>query len=174
MLTVVDLDRVSTKTGQLHRAVFGGLPARRILYISEQLRLLLTGQAPGMNQKQIERWLVARAVLEQFVDGKWITVKSKPKSRAELAILCPHSDEIWEIRDVKPRPSLRILGSFAQKDLFVALAPYERSELGAKGSTEWTRALQQYKTQWTWLFGQERPISGSFPDDYLSNARHLD
>jgi len=174
MLTLAHLDRVSITTGQLHRAVFGGLPARRILYISEQIRLLLIGQAPRMDQKRIERWLVARAVLEQFVDGKWMTVKSNPKSRAELAILCPHSDEIWEIRDVKPRPSLRILGSFAQKDCFVALAPYERSELGAKGSPEWARALQEYKVQWTWLFGRERPISGGFPNDYLSNARHLD
>ena len=174
MLTQAVVDRVCSETGELYRAVFQGLPSRRILYISEVLRLLLIGQAPGMNRKQVERWLSARAVLEQFVDGKWMTVKSNPRSRAELAILCPFADEIWEIRDVKPRPSLRILGSFAQKDFFIALAPYERAQLGAKGSTEWSRALQDYKAQWTRLFGQERPISGSFPNDYLSLARSLD
>ncbi len=50
-----------------------------------------------------------------------------------MAILCPHDAGIWEFRDVKPKPSLRILGGFMQKDVFVALAPYERSEFGKKG-----------------------------------------
>ncbi len=174
MLTIADLERVCNATGQLHRAIFPRLPARRILYISEQVRLLITGQAPSMDLKRRERWFRARAVLEQFVDGKWMSVKSKPNSRGELAILCPHSDEIWEIRDVRPKPSLRILGSFASKDLFIALSPYERSELGAKGSAEWATALEIYKTQWRWLFDRHRPMSGSFPNDYLSLARCLD
>ncbi len=174
MLTIADLDTIWSATGQLHRAAFPGLPERRILYISEQLRLLITGQAVGMDIRTLGRWLSARAVLESFVDGRWMTVKSKQKSRAQFTILCPHADEIWEIRDVKPRPSLRILGSFAYKDLFIALAPYERSALGAKGSPEWARALQEYKTQWSWLFDGHRPMSGSFPNDYFSDARHLD
>lgn len=92
-----------------------------------------------------------------------------------MTVLCPHEDGIWEIRDVRPKPSLRILGSFAQKDVFIALAPYERSELGGKGSEEWTNALQNYKAQWTELFDGHRPMSeGSYPNDYLSFARHLD
>jgi hypothetical protein len=128
-----------------------------------------------MDLKMRGRWLTARAVLENFVDGKWVTFKSKPKSRAEIAILCPHEDGIWEFRDVKPRPSLRILGSFSEKDVFIALAPYERSELGAKGFEGWTNALQNYKAQWTALFNGHQPMSGgSLPDDYLSLARHLD
>jgi hypothetical protein len=174
MLTVADVDKVCVTTGQLHKAIFPGIPARRTLYISEQVRLLINGQSVGMDKKMLERWLTARAVLEAFVDGNWMTVKSKPKSRAQLAILRPYADEIWEIRDVRPRPSLRILGSFAQKDFFIALAPYERSKLGAKGSAEWTRALQDYKTHWNWLFNGHQPMSGSFPNDYFSYARHLD
>ena len=129
----MDADKVCATTGQLHRAILPGLPTRRILYISEQIRLLINGLAVGMDKKMLERWLTARAVFEAFLDGNWMTIKSKPKSRAQLAILCPHADEIWEIRDVKPRPSLRVLGSFARKDFFIALAPYERLEFGAKG-----------------------------------------
>lgn len=174
MLTIADVDRVCAMTGQLHRAMFPGLHARRTLYYSDFVRLLLLGQAPGMTAAQRGRWLAARAVLEAFVDGYWMTVKSKPKSRAQFAILEPHSDEVWEIRDVKPKPSLRILGSFASKDFFIALAPYERSQLGKKTSPEWAMALQIYKEQWKWLFDGHQPMSGSFPDDYLSNARHLD
>ena len=128
-----------------------------------------------MDAKRRERWLVARAVLEAFVDGRWITTKSKPKSRAEMAILSPPEAGVWEFRDVKPRPSLRILGGFMQKDIFVALAPYERAELGNKGSQEWSDALRDFKQQWEQLFDGHKPMSGgAYPDDYLSFARHLD
>jgi len=62
-----------------------------------------------------------------------------------------------------------------QKDVFVALAPYERPELGEKGSQEWNNALQDFKSQWETLFGHHKPIAGGkYPDDYLSFARHLD
>jgi hypothetical protein len=176
VLTISDIDRLcETQGSQLHKAVFPGLPAVRTLYISERVKQLITGTAPGMDIEMRGRWLTARAVLESFVDGKWITIKSKPKSRAEMTVLCPRGDGIWEIRDVKPKPSLRILGSFIQKDVFIALAPYERSELGAKDSEGWTNALQNYKVQWTELFDGHRPMSeGSYPDAYLSLARYLD
>jgi hypothetical protein len=155
--------------------VFPGLRPRRTLYISDKVRQFITASAPGMDLKTRGRWLSARALLEAFVDGKWITIKSKPKSRAEMAILCPPEDGIWEFRDIKPRPSLRILGSFAEKDVFIALSPYERSELGAKGSAEWTNALRDYKDQWTKLFGRHQPMSGwSDPHAYISLSRYLD
>jgi hypothetical protein len=175
MLTIADLDGIcENPRSQLHKAVFPGLPSRRTLYFSEKVRLLITGSLPEMDAKKKGRWLAARAVLEAFVDGHWITVKSKPNSRAQMAILCPHEDEIWEIRDVKPKPSLRILGSFTHRDVFIALAPYERSELGEKGSDGWNNALLDYKAKWTELFDGHRPMSGNYPDAYLSLARHLD
>jgi|SRR5271155_2270840 len=176
MLTITDIDRICEIHGdQLSKAIFPGLPARRTLYISEKVRQFITSAAPGMDIKMRGRWLTARAVLEAFVDGKRITIKSKAKSKAEIGILCPHEDGIWEFRDVRPRPSVRILGSFTEKDVFIALAPYERAELGAKHSEGWTNALQNYKAEWTTLFDGHRPMSeGSYPDDYLSLARHID
>ena len=99
-----------------------GLHPRRTLYIAEKVRQFITGTAPGMDVKMRGRWLVARAVLEAFVDGKWISIKSKPKSRAEMAILCPHKDGIWEFRDVKPRPSVRILAALPRR-MFSLLWP---------------------------------------------------
>jgi hypothetical protein len=127
-----------------------------------------------MDKKLKAKWLSCRALLEHFVDGKIITIKTKPKSRGEMAILCPPKDEVWEFRDVRPRPSVRILGSFADYNVFIALAPYERIELGEKGSEGWTRALSDYKTRWTELFNGHRPMSGRYPDGYLSDARYFD
>jgi|SRR5579862_5381263 len=176
MLTAPEIDKICENSGgALIKAVFPGLAPRRTLYISEKVRALITGTAANMDSKMRERWLVARAVLEAFVDGHWITTKSKKKSRAEMAVLCPQAAGIWEFRDVKPRPSLRILGGFLQKDVFVALVPYERSELGKKGSQEWRDALQNFNVQWELLFGGHKPMSGGrYPDDYLSLARPLD
>jgi hypothetical protein len=128
------------------QTIFPGLAPRRTLYISEKVRQLITGTSPGMDVEMRGRWLTARVVLETFMDGKWITIKS---SRAQMTILRPPEDGIWEIRDVKPKPSLRILGSFIERDVFVALAPYERSELGAPDSAGWSNALRAYKTEWT-------------------------
>jgi hypothetical protein len=175
MLTIADVDAVCQAPGsQLHKAIFPGLPARRTLYVSDLVIARITGTSPGMDKKLKAKWLSCRALLEQFVDGGRITIKSKPKSRGEMAILCPPEDEIWELRDVKPRPSVRILGSFVEMDVFIALAPYERSELGAKGSEGWTNALINYKTKWTELFDGHRPMSGRYPDGYVSDARYFD
>ena len=177
MLTITEIDKICEKsTNQLCKAIFPAcVHPRRTLFVSEKVRTFISGTAPGMDEKMRRRWLTARAVLEAFVDGNWITTKSKPKSRAEMAILCPHEDGVWEFRDVKPRPSLRIFGAFMQKDVFIALAPYERSELGEKGSQEWTNALQDFKAQWQKLFdGHKAMYGGKYPDDYLSFARHLD
>ena len=92
-----------------------------------------------------------------------------------MAILCPHYAGVWKFRDIEPKPSLRILGAFMHKDVFAALAPYERSELGPKGSQEWSNALQDFNAQWEQLFDGHKPKSGgTYPDDYLSLARHLD
>lgn len=176
MLTIPEIDTICQESGgQLHKAVFPGLPQRRTLYISETVRQYITGTAPGMDVEMRGRWLTARAVLEAFVDGRWITTKSKPKSRAEMAILCPYEDGIWEFRDVKPKPSLRILGSFTEKDVFVALSPYERSKLGDKATGAWKKALEDFKAEWKKFFDGHQPMSGgSYPDDYLNLARHLD
>ena len=175
MLTIAEIDKICESSGgELHKAIFPGLLPRRTLYISEKVRQLITGTAPNMDVKKRERWLIARAVMEAFVDGKWITTKSKPNSRAEMAILCPQQDGVWEFRDVKPKPSLRVIGGFMQKDVFIALAPYERSELGPKGSRGWTEALKNFRVQWGQLFSGHSPMFGGYPDDYLSLARHLD
>lgn len=176
MLTIAEIEQIcDTHPELLSRAIFPGLPARRVLYLSEKVRQFITGAWPGMDIEMRGRWLTARAVLESFVDGKRITIKSRPKSRGEMSILCPHNDGIWEFRDVKPKPAVRILGSFSEKDVFIALAPYERNELGAKGSPEWAIALSNYKNQWIQLFDGHQPmVGGSYPHAYLSDARYLD
>jgi hypothetical protein len=116
MLTIPEIDLKCEASGnQLHKAEFPGLLPRRTLYISEKVRQFITSTAPGMDTTMRGRWLTVRAVLEAFVDGKWITIKSNPKSRAEMGILCPHKDGIWEIRDVKPRRACEYSGALRKR-----------------------------------------------------------
>jgi hypothetical protein len=162
--------------GRLVKAVFPypGKPPRRTLYLSERVRVLIDSPWEGMSAKQ-ERWLLMRGWFEHFVDGGLITLRTKPKSQALMARLCPPEDEIWEAREVRPKPSLRVLGSFIARNTFVALAPYGRKELGAKTSKEgWIKALVDYKAEWALLFGELRPMSGKYHESYLTDAVPFD
>ncbi|HVN29243.1 MAG TPA: hypothetical protein VMT64_12180 [Candidatus Binataceae bacterium] len=88
-----------------------------------------------------------------------------------MALLEPTSNEVWEIRSVDPKPSIRLFGSFVQKNHFVILTWAWRKELGGRYAKEWRAAIQEFKEEWETYFGRTRPISGSYPDAYLSNAR---
>ena len=64
-----------------------------------------------------------RADLEVFVTQDEI-------DQRYLFLLYPARDAVWEIRSVRTEPSIRVLGSFAQKDTFVAMHHALRSDLG--------------------------------------------
>ena len=72
---------------------------------------------------------------------------------------------------VDPKPSIRLFGSFVDKNRFVVLTWAWRKELGGRYAKEWRAAIQELREEWETYFGTDRPISGSYPDAYLSNAR---
>jgi len=61
--------------------------------------------------------------LEQFAEGQSI-------DPAYLKLLAPARDAVWEIRSVRPAPSIRVLGRFAEYDVFVATNYALRKPLG--------------------------------------------
>jgi hypothetical protein len=56
--------------------------------------------------------------------------------------LSPKRDLVWEIRSVEDVPSIRVLGRFAERDVFVALTIEDRSELEGWNSQQWRRAIR--------------------------------
>jgi hypothetical protein len=88
-----------------------------------------------------------------------------------MARLNPPSEEVWEIRSLKPKPSLRIFGAFGQRDIFIALIWAKRTALGAAESEPWKEIIKQFKQEWRNYFNEFLPLAGSYPDDYISNAR---
>ncbi len=90
-----------------------------------------------------------------------------------MAQLEPWTDEVWEIRSIDPKPSIRIFGSFTEKDAFVGLTWSFRKDLDGYGGPKWQRAIQIYKTEWRNFFDCA-PMSGEYPYDYLSETVVLD
>ncbi len=59
-----------------------------------------------------------------FIAGKVISVGWDPMKKgvsAFMARLAPVEDEVWDIRSRDPSPGIRVLGSFSERDVFVAL-----------------------------------------------------
>jgi hypothetical protein len=147
----------------LLRPALPGTPMKRFIFVAAEILLLLDG--PWESLELEIRWKHVRADLERFVQGGIIVVGDdgymKRLDRAE--------DEIWEIRCIDPNPSVRIFGSFAEKDVFMALGYRYRQELEEKGSTEWAEAIRACKADWRKLFLTYPPHSGSDPHDYISD-----
>src|SRR5215813_14678146 len=141
---------------------------RRDMYVSSEIRDLLFG--PWDNKELEKRSQQLRADLEVFIEGKIISVTQDTSQTidAYLAQLEPPKSEIWEIRSRNPRPSIRVLGSFAKTDVFIALTWFYRNDLGDRNSQEWKKAITLTKAAWRRLFLTYAPISGRMPDDYVS------
>lgn len=86
-----------------------------------------------------------------------------------MARVHPVTDEIWDIRSVDPKPGIRTLGSFAEKDTFIALTWEYRENL--ESSRDWENEIARAKEAWKKLFGSVPPFKGANLDEYLSNCR---
>jgi len=165
------------QTGRLVllRPAIPGLRQRRKLYLAKSLHAALT-QGPWSNAKDEARWGELRFWCDRFTDGGRIYLRERPRAKnstADMAQLEPWADEVWEIRSIDPKPSIRVFGSFTDKDVFVGLTWSFRKDLNGYGGPKWQRAIQAYKTEWQTLFDCQ-PISGGYPSDYLSEAVVLD
>jgi hypothetical protein len=162
--------------GTLFRIVpyWPGLQRRREFYATDIVNRLLVG--PWVDQQEEERANELRYQVDRFLDGEriWVRPDCDDGTDASFARLKPPADEVWEMRSLKPKPSLRIFGRFIARDRFVAMNWAKRIDLGAATSQEWVDAIQLFHAQWQRYFATcppHSPQAGSFPNGYLSNAR---
>jgi len=139
-----------------------GDPIIRTLFVSAEINTMLQDNAEG------EVWSEVRAIMDTFVSGGLISVGHKATSR--MAFLKPKKNEsVWEIRATKPKPGIRILGQFIEKDLFVALVWGYRKDLKNYNSIAWKRIIRNCKVEWRKLFEPYEPLMGETYNDYVSN-----
>src|SRR5260370_28792640 len=97
------------------------------MLFSAELKALLDG--PWDHEELRYRAGRLRADLEEFTKGKHITVCLEPfaAKSAYMGRLAPVADGVWDIRSRDPSPALRVVGLFAETDVFIALRWAPRS-----------------------------------------------
>jgi hypothetical protein len=139
-----------------------GATSRRAMFLSEGLWTLLQTSYPD-DPVMEERLGVLQADLESFVDG----TELHPRY---LFLLSPAREAVWEIRSMRPDPSIRVLGRFAECDVFIATNHALRDELGSWKSRAWRDAKVRSRTVWTRLFHTYRPIVTTNVHDVVTGA----
>jgi hypothetical protein len=128
-MSIHDVVRAQTDAHELFllTPILDSDPLVRCLFVSRDIYEAVTDLGDGID----ERMGRLRARLEVFIKGQVITVSIDPyrTRNAYMARLDPCQREVWEIRD-RSRPSLRVFGSFADRDTFIALTWQWRSILG--------------------------------------------
>jgi len=103
------------------------------------------------------------ADLDAFASGQQIGPKY-------FFLLFPGAEGVWEIRSVRPEPSIRVLGLFAQRDVFVATNMAFRDELGGWQSREWKNVKRLARSRWNQLFHTYKPLVSSNVHVLVSGA----
>ena len=140
----------------------------RQMFVSPEIHGLLLG--PWGESEWEERCGLLRGDIDRFIEGRLISVaKHAYKARsAYMAQLHPPGNEAWEIRSRDPDPGLRVLGRFADTNIFVALTWWKRADLGGPTSREWRDAIEGCNAEWRKLFPVYPPKSGANIHDYIS------
>jgi hypothetical protein len=129
-----------------------GSVSRRVMLLTQPLWDLL--HSPEGDDEWEKRVAELRADLEVFAEGMPVTPKY-------LFLLYPAENCVWEIRSVRSAPSIRVLGFFAKRDIFVATNFALREDLGGWQSREWKQVKRYAQAKWRWLFKTFQPRSGT-------------
>lgn len=152
-------------------------PVVRGIYLSEDLRGLIYG--PWASENCHPRVMRLQADLEAFVKGETVSLCLEPYSagKAFFGRLSDVSDEVWDIRSRSPKPGLRLFGSFAAPNQFVAFTWRPRSKpwngrqpMGDRYDQEWEKMKAECLSQWNALFPRHKPMHGEDADDYVTET----
>lgn len=150
----------------LVKPLMAGSPEVRLIYVTPELYEAI--KLPHPDKTEATRRGRLQADFERFITGRLITVGGRNHRQAYMKCLEPERDEVWEIRSIDPRPSLRVFGSFAEANVFIAMHMGRRDELGGFNSPEFKAAIRYTKTCWRQLFNTWPPLTGSKLNEYIT------
>ena len=134
------------------RSIFPLVPASgsilRAMFVTEAVWTALN--ASYDDEEMEDRMGRLKADLEFFASSPSIDPKY-------LFHLYPARDAVWEVRSVRDAPSIRVLGLFAAKDVFIATAFALREDLGSWQSREWKQVKRTARQRWSTLFHPYEP-----------------
>lgn len=133
---------------------------------------------PWDTTQKARRAGAARALLEGFLRGDEIVGRWPPSKNVNtlIALLEPPADNVWEFRIGHPRPGVRILGRFAERDVFVATnwlyrEDFRDSKTGDDDLRRWRDEIVRSKAIWAQLFPPYDAYWGTTLHDFISKAR---
>lgn len=138
-----------------------GATPNRAMFVSEALHGVLNSPEGDLQWEQ--RVAELQADLEYFVEGRAIDPKY-------LFLLYHSREAVWEIRSVRDAPSIRVLGRFAAKDVFVATNYALREDLGGWESRGWRDVKVMARTVWNNLFHPYQPEISLQINDLVTGA----
>jgi len=104
-----------------------------------------------------------QAHLDHFASGGRIGPKY-------LRLLHPACDGVWEIRNPEADPSMRVIGLFVRKDVFIAAEMAFRKDLDGWQSRRWKEVKRRASAVWRGLFFNERPLVTVSVNEVVSGA----
>ena len=138
-----------------------GTTAVRAMYVSEDIWALLS--TTHDDEELEDRLGMLQADLELFAEGQ-------PVDPKYLFLLSPLRDSVWEIRSVRPEPSMRVMCLFAKKDVLIATNVALRENLGGWESKAWKEAKRLARARWTVLFHTHLPLAFTKVADLVTGA----
>jgi hypothetical protein len=169
---------VRTQEGRLQALAqsMSSVPDKRQIFLESTVVGMLNG--PWVSSRDGRRAGTARALLESFLRGDQVVGRMPPSKNVNtvIALLNPADDGVWEFRIGDPRPGIRILGRFAEKDVFVATNWVNRENFrdpvtGQDDPRKWRDEMIRCKTIWNQLFPSYNPLIGGSLHEFISNAR---
>ncbi len=145
--------------------VLASTPSVRYVFVTEDVRQELCG--PWDTPEHTIRYTRARAVVDAFTGGLRIAARYPPSrsAKAQLALLDPAHEEVWEFRSREPKPGVRVFGCFSELDTFIALW----TELRENIDEDFKKEREECKRQWRKFFPTFAPHTGANLSDYITN-----
>jgi len=140
------------------------------MYVSEEIRAKIEG--PWTNRADEYRCGRVYADLLAFCYRDPLVIARDPRraGASYMSRLQPPRDEVWDIRCVDPSPAIRVLGRFAEKNLFIGLTWEVRLQLRDFGSRQWQQAILRCCHEWRKLFPAYDPRMGDYFADYITDG----
>ena len=148
--------------------LIGSAAVVRELFVSEEINRV--AHPPWSPTALGTRFAQMRAYLDAWSEGRLISIADHPYRKPKptfMARIDPAPDEVFDIRCIDPNPGIRIMGCFADRDLFIALTRANREDLVTLH--DWRNEREACKAAWRRLFPTYQPYTGATLNDYISN-----
>lgn len=163
-------ERVQSGHLVLWQPQFPGDPCERTLFITGEVNDEFDEET-WADASLAHRYGQLSGDFDRYVTGDTIQVGLDPYDKGDnsfMARIDPPEYGIWDIRSMAPSPAIRVLGAFAETDVFVALLTRVRKNLGGKGSREWMLARENAISRWDYLFPGHQRLLGGQVNDFIS------